>query len=134
MMASACPTVFWTGARSRSGVVDLVEPVWFVAVAGDFDTEVARAWIEDLFGDLDVGPENPRPEPEGGLLGRTLRLVVHDDVQLPRLSRCYHSPAYFMPGDAELDVAAHILANERTGRLYRRLVIEEGVAVDVVDP
>ena len=37
----------------------------------------------------------------------------------------------FAEGDAELDLAADILANGKTSRLYRRLVFEERLATDV---
>jgi zinc protease len=41
------------------------------------------------------------------------------------------APAMFAAGDAELDLAADILANGKTSRLYRRLVYEQRVATDV---
>jgi zinc protease len=37
----------------------------------------------------------------------------------------------FAEGDADLDLAADILANGKTSRLYRRLVFEERIATDV---
>jgi zinc protease len=37
----------------------------------------------------------------------------------------------FEIGDADLDLAADILANGKTSRLYRRLVFEERIATDV---
>src|SRR5205814_8669116 len=41
------------------------------------------------------------------------------------------SPAMFAEGDADLDLAADVLANGKTSRLYRRLVFEERIATDV---
>ena len=41
------------------------------------------------------------------------------------------SPAMFADGDAELDLAADLLANGKTSRLYRRLVFDERIATDV---
>jgi zinc protease len=41
------------------------------------------------------------------------------------------SPAMFADDDADLDLAADILANGKTSRLYRRLVYEERIATDV---
>ena len=37
----------------------------------------------------------------------------------------------FADGDAELDLAADMLANGKTSRLYRRLVFDERIATDV---
>jgi zinc protease len=41
------------------------------------------------------------------------------------------TPAMFAAGDAELDLAADILANGKTSRLYKRLVYDERIATDV---
>ena len=59
------------------------------------------------------------------------RLVLEDRVELPRLYLAWLTPAMFADGDAELDLAADMLANGKTSRLYRRLVFEERIATDV---
>jgi len=43
----------------------------------------------------------------------------------------WHSPAMFGAGDAEMDLAADLLGNGKTSRLYRKLVYDERIAVDV---
>jgi predicted Zn-dependent peptidase len=43
----------------------------------------------------------------------------------------WHSPAMFAAGDAEADLLADLLANGKTSRLYRTLVYDERVALDV---
>jgi zinc protease len=50
------------------------------------------------------------------------RLLLEDRVELPRLYLAWHSPAMFAPGDADLDLAADILASGKTSRLYQALV------------
>ena len=52
-------------------------------------------------------------------------------MELPRLYLAWLSPAMFAEGDADLDLAADLLANGKTSRLYRRLVFEERIATDV---
>ena len=59
------------------------------------------------------------------------RLVLEDRVELPRLYFGWHTPAMFEPGDAELDLAADMLANGKTARLYQTLVYDRRVALDV---
>ena len=59
------------------------------------------------------------------------RLLLEDRVELPRLYLAWLSPAMFADGDAELDLAADLLANGKTSRLYRRLVFDERIATDV---
>jgi zinc protease len=43
----------------------------------------------------------------------------------------WHSPAMFAEGDAEMDLLADLLAVGKTSRLYRTLVYEQRMAVDV---
>jgi zinc protease len=64
-------------------------------------------------------------------LGREHRVLLEDRVELPRLYMAWHSPAMFAPGDAEMDLLSDVLANGKTSRLYRALVYERRVAVDV---
>ena len=57
--------------------------------------------------------------------------MLEDRVELPRVYVAWLTTAMFAEGDAELDLAADILANGKTSRLYRRLVFEERIATDV---
>ena len=41
------------------------------------------------------------------------------------------TPAIFKPGDADADIAAHILGGGRASRLYQKLVYEKQIAQDV---
>jgi len=58
-------------------------------------------------------------------------LLLEDRVELPRVYIAWISPAMFADDDADLDLAADILANGKTSRLYRRLVYEQRIATDV---
>jgi zinc protease len=60
-----------------------------------------------------------------------VRLVLEDRVELPRVYMAWHSPAMFARGDAEADLLSDLLANGKTSRLYRTLVYDERVALDV---
>jgi zinc protease len=51
-------------------------------------------------------------------------------VQLPRLRLGWHSPALFAPGDADLDIAAHVLGGGKSSRLYRALIFDKRIAQD----
>jgi zinc protease len=64
-------------------------------------------------------------------LSREIRLLLEDRVELPRLYMAWHSPAMFADGDAEMDLAADVLANGKASRLYRHLVYDSRIAVDV---
>ena len=101
-----------------------------LVIAGDVASADALDLAEELFGEIPAGPPVPpvTPPPLSPSAGR---LVLTDRVELPRLYLAWHSPALAAAGDAELDLAADVLANGRTSRLYRRLIFDERVASDV---
>lgn len=102
-----------------------------IAVAGDVDTAVVREMVERHFGGIARGPERPQSPVTEARLESERRLVLEDDVNLPRLYLAWHSPAAFEDGDAALDAAAGVLAYGRASRLYRSLVYERQVAQSV---
>ncbi len=102
-----------------------------LAVAGDVETGAALELIERYFGDLNPGPAVSVVRPPAPELRGETRLLIEDRVELPRLYLAWITPAMFHDGDAELDLAADILANGKTSRLYRRLVYELRAATDV---
>jgi zinc protease len=103
-----------------------------LALAGDVSARDAIALARGYFEPLPRGPELPGiPVPPIPRRGADLRLLLEDRVELPRLYVGWHSPPLFAPGDAELDLAADILANGKTSRLYRALVYDRRVAIEV---
>jgi zinc protease len=101
-----------------------------LALAGDVDPERAFDLAEQYFGDLKPGP-TPGSIRASATLRRDLRLVLEDRVEMPRLYMAWLSPAMFAEHDAELDLLADLLANGKTSRLYRTLVYEQRLALDV---
>jgi zinc protease len=101
-----------------------------LVLAGDIEQERAFELAEKYFGELTPG-EKPLPVRVGATLGRERRLLLEDRVELPRVYMGWHSPAMFAPDDAEMDLLADLLANGKTSRLYRTLVYEQRIAVDV---
>jgi zinc protease len=102
-----------------------------LALAGDIDSEETLARVRAYFEELPAGPPVPRVSPAAAVLAGDSRLLIEDRVELPRLYVAWLTPAMFESGDADLDLAADILANGKTSRLYRRLVFEERAATDV---
>jgi zinc protease len=101
-----------------------------LAIAGDVDADQAIAMVERYFGDIPSGPAVTHPN-RGVTLPGPVNIWLGDRVELPRLSLAWHTPAMFEDDDAALDVAADILANGKTSRLYRTLVHETRLAADV---
>ncbi|MCY4746201.1 pitrilysin family protein [Pelomonas sp. UHG3] len=102
-----------------------------LVLAGDFDPAQAKALVQKYFGTLKPGPKPPEvrvPTPE---ITQERRLVMTDRVELPRLNLAWHTPPMYQPGDAELDVAAHVLGGGKASRLYGLLVREKQLAQSV---
>jgi zinc protease len=102
-----------------------------LSIAGDIDSEEALSLARAYFEDLASGPAVAPVRPAAADLPGDRRLLLEDRVELPRLYIAWLTPAMFAAGDADLDLAADILANGKTSRLYRRLVYDERIATDV---
>jgi zinc protease len=103
-----------------------------LVIAGDFDPAEARALVERFFGwQPRLPPPTRAPQPAEPRLARNVEIALTDRVQLPRLRLSWHSPALFAAGDADLDMAAHVLGGGKSSRLYRSLVFEKRIAQDV---
>jgi zinc protease len=101
-----------------------------LAVAGDIDSHEALGLVETYFGELPAGPAVSALARTASLPADA-RLLLDDRVELPRLYLAWHSPAMYAPGDADLDLAADILASGKTSRLYQALVYSGRLATEV---
>jgi zinc protease len=101
-----------------------------LSLAGDLETAQAFELAEKYFGGVAPGPAVAPVSATAGLT-ESANLRLDDRVELPRVYLSWHSPAMFAKDDAELDVAADVLAHGKTSRLYKTLVYERRVATDV---
>jgi len=101
-----------------------------LVIAGDVDIAAGRALVEKYFGWIPSRPSPVRPAPAPAVLVSGKEITLTDRVQLPRLRLCWHSPALFAGGDAELDLAAQVLGGGKSSRLYKSLVFERRIAQD----
>lgn len=102
-----------------------------LAVVGDFDSAKVRELVEKYFGPLKRGPEVPRVKVTTPPVTSERRAVVRDNVQLPRVYLAWLTSPIFKPGDAEADIASNILGGGKSSRLYKKLVYEKQIALDV---
>ncbi|MCI0708467.1 MAG: insulinase family protein [Ignavibacteriae bacterium] len=102
-----------------------------LSIAGDIDIAKTKALVEKWFGEIPTGTPVAPMNPATAMLTQEKRLVFEDRVQLPRLYMTWHSPGFFKPGDAEMDLLANVLAGGKNSRLYKRLVYDMQIAQDV---
>ena len=103
-----------------------------LSVAGDFDSLQARELVDKYFGPIPKGAGKPALEnmEVPAKFGETLRLVVEDDVSLPRLYLAFRSPVFGSDGYYAASVASAVLGMRQGSRLYRSLVRERQIAAD----
>ncbi len=103
-----------------------------LAIAGDVDADdairAARAHFEEI-------PAGSEPPPLAAVAATSddgpARLLLEDRVEAPRLYLGWPAPRLFGPRDAELDLAAAVLAGGKSSRLYRALLQDRRLAIDV---
>ncbi len=135
------PVIGWAHEMARLTLADAM--AWYkryympnnaiVIVAGDVDPGEVRTFAEETYGKVPRGvppPARIRAVEPPSLCARS---VTFSDarVEQPELMRTYLAPSHTTAekGVAEaLDVLAEILGGSTTSRLYRQLVVEEGVA------
>jgi zinc protease len=102
-----------------------------LCIAGDFNPAVAKKLVEKYFAPIPAGPPVDRLQVWTPQLDGIRRAVQEDQVSLPRVFMAWHSPAWYSPGDAEVDILSGILTFGKTSRLYKALVYDQQIAQDV---
>jgi zinc protease len=102
-----------------------------LVIAGDVDAAAALALVDKYFGPIPGGGLPPPPTPPAPELSAETRLEVEAGVELGRVEASWITPAYFAPGDGELDLLARCLTATKTSRLFKRLVYDDQIAQDV---
>lgn len=110
---------------------------WYVpnnatlVVAGDIDRAKTMELVEKYFGPIAKGHVPVRRRARDVALTNETRLDVKAGVELGRVVVAWPTPAFFAPGDGELDLVARVLSSGKTSRLYKRLVYDLQIAQDV---
>jgi predicted Zn-dependent peptidase len=103
-----------------------------LSVAGDFDKAEIKSLINKYFGPIPPGNGRP-PLPDMALpptFGGWKRVVVEDNVMLPRLFLAFRSPVFGTKPYYAASICSAILGLRKGSRLYRRLVRERQVAAE----
>lgn len=101
-----------------------------LAIAGAIEAERAFDLAAHYFAEIPAGSPVSAVHADAAL-SREHRLLLEDRVELPRVYMAWHSPETFGAADAEMDLLADLLAAGKASRLYRTLVYDRRLAVDV---
>ena len=102
-----------------------------LVLSGDFDRKKAGALVEKYFGPIPKGSPVPRRKPIEVTHPGETRIEMEAAVELPRVYISWPTPAFFAPGDSDLDILSHVLTGGKTSRLYKRLVYDLQIAQGV---
>lgn len=102
-----------------------------LVIAGDFDPAEAKRLVEKYFGTIPAGTALDRPAKSMVKLDGEKTIEVRDRVPQERTYFAWHTPAYFDPGDAELNLTANILTNGLSARLNKALLYDKQLASGV---
>jgi zinc protease len=101
-----------------------------LVVAGDFDADETLGWIEKHFASIPKGQAIPRNVPEEPAQTAERRTVEYDaNTPLPAVIFTYHMPEAGHRDLYALQVAANVLSNGQSSRLYRKLVYDQQLAL-----
>ena len=103
-----------------------------IVTVGDFNGDQVMKQIEEAFSGIGNGPKAPampivEPEQRG-----ERRIELRHAADLPSFEEGFHVPNLKAGADAyALEIAGEVLADGKSSRLYRRLVMEKRMVVDV---
>lgn len=104
-----------------------------LVVAGDFDPDQARAFVETYFGEIARGDDIPQRAPAPGVVEATTRLVHEDNfAQVPMLTMAWPTVEAYHPDSYALDALSALLADGRTSPFYQ-MVVEEDMRAPAVN-
>src|SRR5579862_269896 len=102
-----------------------------LAIVGDFDKAQTKELVQKYFGPFKRGPEVPKVAVQTPPITSERRVTIKDHVELPRVYMAWITPPRFKPGDADADLAGHVLGGGKSSRLYKKLVYDQQIAQDV---
>ena len=102
-----------------------------LAIAGDVAADDAIRLARAHFEQIPAGPPPPPVAAPPPVRERAAVLLLEDRVESPRLYLGWVTPSLFGTRDAELDLAAAVLGGGKSSRLYRALLHDRRLAIDV---
>jgi zinc protease len=103
-----------------------------VVAVGDFDGNRVMKQIAEAFGGIRNGAKPPPIDEVEPPQDGERRVVVRHAANLPAIAAAWHAPNYRNASDAyALEIAGEILGDGKSSRLYKDLVIEKQMVVNV---
>ncbi|WP_109298817.1 pitrilysin family protein [Aquimarina sp. AU474] len=111
---------------------------WYVpnnvtlTIAGDFDTEQAKAWVHKYFDEIKRGEDIPKLEKQTIVLNETKKLYYEDNfARLPQLTITWPTVYQYHPDSYALEVLANYLSEGKKAPFNRVLVEDKKLTSEV---
>jgi zinc protease len=102
-----------------------------IVAVGDFDGDQVLKLISEAFAGIKNGPKPPPltdlEPPQNG----TRRVELQHAANLPAFEEAYHVPNISSPDSFALEIASEILSDGQSSRLYKKMVVEKQMVVDI---
>jgi zinc protease len=102
-----------------------------LVVAGDVNAQDILAKVKTYFGDIPPGPPVARFDQFVAKRTGSSRQSAQDRVPQTRIIKMWNVPGDITRDRVLLDVAAQVLSNGKTSRLYKRMVYDDQIATRV---
>jgi zinc protease len=103
-----------------------------LVVAGDIDVAQTKKWVEQYFSKIPKGTPIDRKKFEETPITQEFRASYEDpNVQLPMVVQAYRTPAMSTKDARVLDLISNILSDGKSSRLYKKIVDDKKMAVQV---
>ena len=103
-----------------------------LVVAGDFDVDQAKAWVEKYFNEIPRGPEVPTLAKQPITLTEIKNLYYEDNfAQLPQLTMAWHTIPEYHPDSYALNVLSELLTVGKEAPLNAVLIDEKKLTANV---
>lgn len=103
-----------------------------LVLAGDFNPEQAKQWIEKYYGSIPKGTKPiPRPTEKEPAQTAEKRVTFYDNVQLPGVVLAYHAPAMGDDDFYALSMVSQLLSQGASSRFQKQIVDKGEKAVQV---
>ena len=102
-----------------------------LAIVGDITPDAAMALVHKYYDDIPRAADPAPLDVKTQAITTERREALTDEVQLPKVYLGWVTSPDFQPGDAELTLAASVLADGKSSRLYTELVDKQQIAQSV---
>ncbi|WP_271423780.1 M16 family metallopeptidase [Aequorivita sinensis] len=103
-----------------------------LVVAGDIDKPKVKKMIKDYFGPIPRGAEVVQPNIKEDPITEQIKAKFYDpNIQLPMIIQAYRTPSMKERDAYILDMVSTILSDGKSSRLYKKLVDEKKLALEV---